>query len=161
MAQDCGRRSVLMEPGVFPGLSEVEDRPRVPGEAIMKIINSAGRILAAGAALLLLPALAGAQEPVRTFDQLNTRLKVGDSIYVTDAKGREIKGEDLGVRAIRNDARPRRPGGVSGRCGSLDQGVTSEHSIRVRFSVIEHIALPSGRASAASGEPWTSRSSPS
>jgi hypothetical protein len=63
----------------------------------MKIISSTSRILAAGAALLLLPALAGAQEPVKSFDQLNTRLKVGDTIYVTDAQGREIKGKIRGL----------------------------------------------------------------
>jgi hypothetical protein len=41
---------------------------------------------------LLLPALAAAQEPVKSFDQLNTRLKLGDTVWVTDAQGREIKG---------------------------------------------------------------------
>ena len=46
------------------------------------------------AALLtvLLPALAAAQEPVKSFDSLNTRLKVGDTVWVTDAQGREVKG---------------------------------------------------------------------
>jgi Ca-activated chloride channel family protein len=39
--------------------------------------------------------------------------------------------------------------------------VPAENSIRFRFSVIEHMALPSGRASAASGEPRTSRPSSS
>jgi hypothetical protein len=46
----------------------------------------------AGALIVLLPALAAAQEPVRSFDQLNTRLKVGDTVWVTDAQGREVKG---------------------------------------------------------------------
>jgi hypothetical protein len=59
----------------------------------MKIISSTSRILAAGAALVLLPALAGAQEPVKSFDQLNTRLKVGDKVWVTDAQGREVPGK--------------------------------------------------------------------
>ena len=47
------------------------------------------------AALLMtgLPALSAAQEPVKSFDQLNTRLKVGDTVWVTDAQGREIKGK--------------------------------------------------------------------
>jgi hypothetical protein len=43
--------------------------------------------------LLLAPAAAMAQEPVKSFDRLNTRLKVGDTIYVTDARGRAIKGK--------------------------------------------------------------------
>ena len=42
--------------------------------------------------IILLPALAAAQDPVKSFDQLNTRLKIGDTIYVTDAQGREVKG---------------------------------------------------------------------
>jgi hypothetical protein len=49
----------------------------------------------ASLALVLLgssPQLATAQEPVRDFSQLNTRLKPGDTIWVTDAQGREIKG---------------------------------------------------------------------
>ena len=45
------------------------------------------------AAILGIPLAAAAQEPVTSFDQLNTRLKIGDTIYVTDAQGREIKGK--------------------------------------------------------------------
>ena len=72
----------------------------------MKVIISARRILAAGAALLFVPALSGAQEPVRTFDQLDTRLRVGDTIWVTDAQGREIKGKirDLSATSLLLDA---------------------------------------------------------
>ena len=33
-----------------------------------------------------------AQEPVRDFTQLNTRLVPGDTVWVTDAQGREVKG---------------------------------------------------------------------
>ena len=44
------------------------------------------------AAVLAAPLMAAAQEPVRSFDQLNTRLKPGDTIWVTDAQGREVKG---------------------------------------------------------------------
>jgi hypothetical protein len=40
---------------------------------------------------------ASAQEPVRSFEELNTRLKVGDTVWVTDAQGRETKGTVLGV----------------------------------------------------------------
>ena len=43
-------------------------------------------------ALVTWPALAAAQEPVRDFTQLNTRLKPGDTVYVTDARGREVNG---------------------------------------------------------------------
>ena len=40
-----------------------------------------------------MPGPAAAQAPVRSFDQLNTRLKAGDTVYVTDAQGREIVGK--------------------------------------------------------------------
>lgn len=56
----------------------------------MTATRAAAIVLAA--ALILAPAQAGAQDPVKSFDQLNTRLKVGDTIWVTDAEGREIKG---------------------------------------------------------------------
>ena len=54
------------------------------------------------AAALLVPVLAAAQEPVRDFNQLNTRLKPGDTIWVTDGQGREVKGriESLGPDAL-------------------------------------------------------------
>ena len=54
------------------------------------------------AAALAAPGSALAQEPVRSFDQLNTRLKPGDTVYVTDAQGREIKGKirDLSPSAL-------------------------------------------------------------
>jgi hypothetical protein len=57
--------------------------------------------------IVLLPALAAAQEPVKSFDQLNTRLKVGDTVWVTDAQGREIKGKVQGLDAasLKLDAR--------------------------------------------------------
>ena len=42
--------------------------------------------------LVLAPVAAPAQEPVQSFDQLNTRLKVGDTVWVTDAQGREVQG---------------------------------------------------------------------
>lgn len=50
---------------------------------------------AAALAFLLLPALVRGQEPVKSFDQLNTRLTVGDKIVVTDAQGREHEGRIL------------------------------------------------------------------
>ena len=49
--------------------------------------------------IVLVPALSAAQEPVKSFDQLNTRLKVGDTVWVTDAEGREIKGRIRGLSA--------------------------------------------------------------
>ena len=72
----------------------------------------------ASLALVLLgssPRLVTAQEPVRDFSQLNTRLKPGDTIWVTDAQGREIKGKirELTPSALTLDgdgARPYRAG---------------------------------------------------
>jgi hypothetical protein len=43
--------------------------------------------------VVLFPVVAAAQEPVRSFDQLNTRLRIGDTVRVTDAQGREIQGK--------------------------------------------------------------------
>jgi len=40
----------------------------------------------------LAPALAAAQEPLKAFDQLRTRLRVGDTIVVVDASSREHTG---------------------------------------------------------------------
>ena len=45
------------------------------------------------ASVLCLPPGAAAQGPVKTFDQLNSRLKVGNTIRVIDTEGREIKGK--------------------------------------------------------------------
>ena len=49
------------------------------------------------AVLFASPRVAAAQEPVASFDQLNTRLKPGDTIWVTDAQGREVKGKIVDV----------------------------------------------------------------
>jgi hypothetical protein len=43
--------------------------------------------------VVLLPAFAAAQEPVKSFDQLNTPLKVGETVWVTDTQGREVTGK--------------------------------------------------------------------
>jgi hypothetical protein len=66
----------------------------------MKYTRTAAAILVT--ALVATPAAAGAQEPVKSFDQLGTRLKPGDTVWVTDAQGREIKGkiESLGAEAL-------------------------------------------------------------
>jgi hypothetical protein len=44
------------------------------------------------AAALAAPAPCAAQKPVTSFDQLDTRLKPGDTVWVTDGQGREVKG---------------------------------------------------------------------
>ena len=49
--------------------------------------------LAFVAAILTVAPGASAQEPVRDFSQLNTRLKPGDTVWVTDGEGRELKGK--------------------------------------------------------------------
>ena len=63
-------------------------------------------ITLAAISLFLAFALAAAQEPVRDFSQLNTRLKPGDTIWVTDAQGREVKGriESLAPDSLGVDA---------------------------------------------------------
>lgn len=60
-----------------------------------------GWILAAlvGAVIVAAWAPCAAQEPVRDFSQLNTRLRPGDTIWVTDAQGREVKGRILSLGA--------------------------------------------------------------
>ena len=51
-------------------------------------------VLAAALGILALgPSLASAQGPVATFDALALRLKPGDTVWVTDAQGNEIKGK--------------------------------------------------------------------
>ena len=57
----------------------------------MRLSRSTAMILVA--VFIAVPALAAAQEPVRDFSQLNTRLKPGDTVWVTDSQGREIKGK--------------------------------------------------------------------
>jgi hypothetical protein len=49
------------------------------------------------AALAAMPALAAAQEPVTSFDEVNTRLTIGDTVWVTDAQGRETQGRIQGL----------------------------------------------------------------
>ena len=63
-------------------------------------------VLLAALLVMLLPAVAAAQEPVTSFDQLNTRLKPGDTVWVTDAQGREITGKirDLTPASLLLDA---------------------------------------------------------
>jgi hypothetical protein len=64
--------------------------------------NSALAILSAflvGLAISgLAPGLAAAQEPGLAFDQLHRWLKPGDTVWLTDAQGREIKGAIRDIR---------------------------------------------------------------
>ena len=62
-------------------------------------------IILAIAAAFAAPAPCAAQEPVRDFSQLNTRLKPGDTVWVTDGQGREVKGKirELGPSALTLD----------------------------------------------------------
>jgi hypothetical protein len=57
-------------------------------------------VLVASASLVTVPALAWAQVPVTSFDQVLTRVKVGDTVFVTDATGREVKGKVLDLSAL-------------------------------------------------------------
>lgn len=54
-----------------------------------------GTTAATALTTLLLPAVLWAQEPVRRFDELNTRLKVGDQVLLTDTKGQVHRGRIL------------------------------------------------------------------
>jgi hypothetical protein len=62
------------------------------------------------AAALCVPATASAQEPVASFSQVGDRLKPGDTVWVTDAQGREVKGRIGSVTAetiaLEGDAAP-------------------------------------------------------
>jgi len=46
-------------------------------------------------AALGVPPLTEAQEPVKSFNQINTRVSVGDTVWVTDTRDREVKGKIL------------------------------------------------------------------
>jgi hypothetical protein len=59
--------------------------------------SSAAAFVVLFAAALGRPAPLSAQEPVKSFDQLDTRLKPGDTIWVIDAQGRELKGHVLAL----------------------------------------------------------------
>ena len=83
---------------------------------------AAVRIAALVGVVLLAPAGTWAQEPVKTFDQLDMRLKVGDTIWVTDAQGREIRGRSgnsgrPGSRSTTAEGRRLRPR-MCGRFGN-------------------------------------------
>ena len=56
----------------------------------MRLPNAA--VVLTTAVALVAPALCAAQKPVTSFEQLNTRLKPGDTVWITDAEGREIEG---------------------------------------------------------------------
>jgi hypothetical protein len=56
----------------------------------------------AAALVILLPGMVKGQQPVKSFDQLNVRLKVGDKVLVTDTQGRKYQGkiDDLSSSAL-------------------------------------------------------------
>ena len=56
-------------------------------------LSSSAAVVVVVAAALGLPAIGSAQEPVASLSQVGDRLKPGDTVWVTDAQGREIKGE--------------------------------------------------------------------
>jgi hypothetical protein len=60
-------------------------------EAIMKTTLAMISVLLASVGCL--PAIAAAQGTVKTFDQLNSRLKIGNTVRVTDIEGREVQGK--------------------------------------------------------------------
>jgi len=64
--------------------------------------HAAAILVTAAMTLVLAPVMAAAQDPVKSFDLLNTRLKPGDTVWVTDAEGRQIKGRiaTLGPSAL-------------------------------------------------------------
>jgi hypothetical protein len=66
----------------------------------MRHVPWVARVAEALALVFVLPGLGGAQEPVTSFDQLNTRLKPGDKVWVTDSQGREITGRVDDVRSV-------------------------------------------------------------
>jgi hypothetical protein len=51
--------------------------------------------------LIAVPVVAAGQAPVTSFERLNTRLKPGDTVWLTDAQGREVKGK---IQALAPDA---------------------------------------------------------
>jgi hypothetical protein len=54
-----------------------------------------GMVAVLVAMALCLPASVAAQKPVTAFDQLNTRVSIGDTVRVVDGQGREVKGRIL------------------------------------------------------------------
>ena len=62
-----------------------------------------GWIVTALVGSIIISALApcAAQEPVRDFSQLNTRLRPGDTVWVTNAQGQEVKGK---IQALAPDS---------------------------------------------------------
>jgi hypothetical protein len=65
-------------------------------------------VLAAAAALSV-PAPCAAQASVTSFDQLNTRLKPGDTVWITDAAGQDVKGR---IQTLAPDAITLKGGGA-------------------------------------------------
>lgn len=55
--------------------------------------------LAAGALAAFLPAVAAAQAPVTSFDEIGTRLKAGEKIRVIDASGGDVRGRVVSIQS--------------------------------------------------------------
>lgn len=62
-------------------------------------LRAAAIVILAASIVPAAPAPCSAQEPVKSFDQLYTRLKPGDTVWVADAQGRESKGRILSLSA--------------------------------------------------------------
>jgi hypothetical protein len=67
------------------------------------------RLICVAAAVILLPFTAGAQTVVTAFSELPTVIKSGDTIDVTDAKGRTLRGRiaELSLTSLELTARKR------------------------------------------------------
>lgn len=77
----------------------------------MSLVQRTASLATATLVLSLVASSAAAQQPVTSFDRLDTRLKSGDTVWVTDTDGREVKGKlrELSPAAMRLDV----PGGSS------------------------------------------------
>ncbi len=64
-----------------------------------RLVREIAVLLVASALLVAMATPAAAQAPVTSFDQVLTRVKVGDTAFVTDATGREVKGKVLDLSA--------------------------------------------------------------
>jgi hypothetical protein len=67
------------------------------GRVIMRTSSAARQFVAcahlAAMLIVILPALAAAQEPTKSFEQLGGVLDVGDKVRVTDTENREVSGK--------------------------------------------------------------------
>jgi hypothetical protein len=71
--------------------SHMEDHMNAPHRACLR--ESLATLGLALAAVVLWASGAAAQQPVRAFDELNTRLKIGDRVWVTTVQRDEVTGK--------------------------------------------------------------------